>query len=283
MIELKNSSWIICSIVRDASKGLKKNIPIVNSFLSHIRDFKIIVFENDSKDNSKELLQRWEDEVGKDNFHLFSENRDVKSTIPSKKEVDLINPYYSAIRISKMVELRNQYLEYIETKSWEADFIMVVDLDVAELSLKGIFSVFNNNRKWDAVTANGYSLSPHFKNRYHDSYALTEWGDEKKPQTEKNISELSKKYGVLKENDKWIRVYSAFGGLSIYKFAAIKKLRYQLVYNNDPRVEVKCEHFTLCSQMIEQGYDKIFIAPSLKLKYQNISFSLIRKFIRNIF
>lgn len=282
MVELKKSSWVICSIVRDASKGLKVNIPIINSFLNHISEYKIVVFENDSKDNSKELLQEWGNEIGKDNFHLFMENRNVKNTIPDKKEVDFVNQYYSSIRISKMVNLRNQYLEYIEIQNWNADFLMIVDLDVAGLSLKGILSVFNNDKEWDAVTANGYSLSPSLRKRYHDSYALTECGDENEPQTEKKISELSKKYGSLKENDEWIKVYSAFGGLSMYRFDSIKKMRYLLTYNNDSRVEVKCEHFTLYDQMVIRGYDQIFIVPSLILKYQNITFSLIRKFVKNL-
>jgi hypothetical protein len=33
-------------------------------------------------------------------------------------------------------------------------------------------------------------------------------------------------------------------------------------------VEVRCEHYSIYEQMRKRGYDKIFVCPDLKLKYQ---------------
>lgn len=280
---VNDKSIIICSIVRNAEKGLKNNIPIIDKFLSLFKKYKIIIYENDSVDNTKVILEKWSNYHNSDKFHLISENRDARNTIPSKKEVKIVNPYFSKKRISKMVELRNRYLDYIYENNWSADFLMIVDLDVARLNLDGIVNVLNSHKQWDAVCANGYSLSPTFRFRYHDTYALTEWGDENNPQTEEKILKLSSKYGQLKINDAWIRIYSGFGGLSIYNFDAIKGIRYKLIENNDERVEVKCEHYSIYHQMIQKGYNRFFIVPALRLKYQSIDIKFLFRKVQEFF
>lgn len=186
-----------------------------------------------------------------------------------------------------MAWIRNRYMEYVELQDWKADYLMVVDLDVSRLYLEGILSSFETKIEWDAVCAFGYSVSPKLKKRYHDTYALTEWGDEKNAQTEKKIKNLADKYGKLKPTDNWIRVFSAFGGLAIYKFDAIKGLRYEAIANKDKRVEVRCEHFSMYNQMAERGYNHFYINPAMVLKYQDLTFGivwnsfcrLIRKFL----
>ena len=55
---------------------------------------------------------------------------------------------------------------------------------------------------------------------------MTEYGDENNPQTKEKIISLAYKYGKLKPNDDWVRVFAAFDGIVIYKFEAIKGARY---------------------------------------------------------
>ena len=52
------SSIIVCGIVRDAGKGLKNNIPVIDELCSYFKDYRIYVYENDSKDDTKELLMK---------------------------------------------------------------------------------------------------------------------------------------------------------------------------------------------------------------------------------
>ena len=58
-ISIKDKTFIICSIVRNAEKGLKMNIPVVNAFCKEVHDFQIVVFENNSTDGTKALLADW--------------------------------------------------------------------------------------------------------------------------------------------------------------------------------------------------------------------------------
>lgn len=274
MKKIDQSSIIICSIVRNAEKGLKRNIPVIQEFCKYFANYRVIVYENDSTDNTKKILAEW---VDSDSEHIVALMNILGAgkTIPSQNNVT-VNPFFSRNRIEKMACLRNQYMKYIDDHKLEADYLMVVDLDVAQLYLEPILSSFAPTApNWDVVTAYGYSLSPTLKCRYHDTYALTELGKENVPQTEADILGNANHFAGLLKNIDWIPVYSAFGGLSIYRFDMVKGLRYQVLDNNDPRVEVHCEHYSLCMQMRKRGASRIFINSQMKLKYQAVSFNLV--------
>lgn len=270
-----NSSIIICSIVRDAEQGLKKNIPVIKELCRHFKDYHIVVYENDSRDATKQLLTDWM-ESDREHVAALMNNTDPTKTIPSSKITKEANPFFCRKRIEKMAALRNQYMQYIEQAGWEADYLMVVDLDVANISLQGILTSFDKKApQWDAVTAYGYSTAPNLKRRYHDTYALVEKGQANIPQTEQTIHDNALAFASKMKEEKWIQVDSAFGGLAIYRFEAIKGLRYQVLENNDSRVEVRCEHQSIYRQMSERGATAIYVNPLMKLKYQNLTIKIV--------
>lgn len=281
MISTSNKSIIICGIVRDAEVGLRKNIPILKEILEKFKDYRVFIYENDSVDSTKQLLLDWQTNAS-DKIHISINNTDCCKSIPTTKMPTGVNPFFSHKRIDKMAKLRNYYLDYVSEKGWIADYMMVVDLDVAKLNVKSIMSSFADGvPKWDAVTAFGYSTSPEFfKRRYHDSYALTLWEDRNIPQTEEMIVKNSRNLGSLKPSDDWIRVASAFGGVAIYRFESISGLRYSVpaMDNDDSYVEARCEHYSLYKQMIDNGNDKIYINPAMLIKYQSLS---LMKFLRS--
>ena len=51
MKKIDQSSIIICSIVRNAEKGLKRNIPVIQEFCKYFANYRVVVYENDSTDN----------------------------------------------------------------------------------------------------------------------------------------------------------------------------------------------------------------------------------------
>lgn len=268
------SSIIICSIVRNAEKGLRRNIPVINELCRHFRDYRIVVYENDSVDATKVLLNSWM-EHDSDHVAVMLNDTDASRTIPSASSIS-VNPFFSRKRIDKMANLRNHYLDYVEKKNMSADYLMVVDLDVSQLFVDTILSSFSTeSQEWDVVTAYGYSTSPSLKKRYHDTYALVEYGMDDVPQTEKSIHDAALNMADKMKEEKWVRVFSAFGGLAIYRFDSVKGLRYQVLDNDDSRVEVRCEHYSLYRQMAERGFDKVFINPQMKLKYQDLTIRII--------
>ncbi len=270
---------IICSIVRNAEKGLRRNIPVIKELCGYFNDYKVFIYENDSTDATKQLLKEWAS-LDAQRVFISLNDFDNTATIPSHKDTGKVTPFFSARRIGKMAKLRNHYMDFVEQQGWEADYMMVVDLDVARLSLDGILDSLYSEKEWDAVAAFGYSLAPNLRKRYHDTYALTELGDEKEPQTMGKIHLYARKYGGMKGTKEWIRVYSAFGGLAIYRYEAIKGLKYQTLTNGDENVEVHCEHYSIYKQMAEHGYDKVYINPRMEIKYQDVDFGLILKTIK---
>ena len=284
-MSLEKSTVIICGIVRDAEQGLKVNIPVLMEFCKLCKDYKIVVFENDSKDRTKNLLFDWSRQ-DKQRVHVICTDTNGARTIPRSRDVT-VNPFFSRQRIEKMARLRNQYLDYIDQRGWDADYLMVVDLDVAQISLSGILNSFSSSKKWDAVTAFGYSTSPRLKRRYHDTYALIKWGEQDIPQTEEMTIRYADELGLMKSSDDWMRIYSGFGGLAIYRFDAIRGVRYSVLDNADSKVEVHSEHVGLYKGIVDQGYDQFYVNPAMVLKYQSVTVkiiwnSIVRRF-RNFF
>lgn len=281
MIKTDSAKIVVCGIVRDAERGLRKNIPVIDDVLSRFADYRVIMIENDSKDETKGVLQKWMAE-DRDRVIALMEDTDASSTIPMARSVDGVNPFFSHKRIDKMAHLRNKYMDAMEKMlsaedSFEPDYLMVVDMDVAQLYADAIMTSFESDREWDAVCAFGYSTSPKLRRRYHDTYALTLWEKREEPQTEQKIKEYADRLGRLRPTDEWIRVASGFGGLAIYRYDAIKGIRYAepALKNKDSRVEVKCEHFSIYKQMIERGFDRFYLNPAMQLKYQNLTLRIV--------
>ncbi|MCQ2155609.1 MAG: glycosyltransferase family 69 protein [Bacteroidales bacterium] len=275
MKAISDSNIVICGIVRDAERGLKANIPVINRICDTALDYKVIIFENSSVDKTKEILTSWA-ESRKDKVSVHCSDID---TDPGINLTPTVNPFFSARRINKMVKLRNQYLDYLAEAGMIYDYLIVVDLDVARIDFDGIISSFKTREDWDAITAYGHSLSPKLKQRYHDTYALRELGDDA-PQTEEKILLRADSFTRRKIGRNPIPVRSAFGGLAIYRAGVLAGVRYSLIYNNDPRVEVLCEHESIYRQMREKGYDRVFINPSMKIKYQRLTWKIISRSIR---
>ncbi len=277
MKKVRESSVFICSIVKNAGKGLLKNLPVVEELIFAFKNANVFIYENDSDDNTKSILNAWSNRLaGKVKISL-NDNIEFPTPSPIKEGS---NKYFCRRRIEKMVWLRNKYLDYIDDSGWNGDYLIVVDLDVAQLTAKPILDAFEANADWDALSAYGYSMSPKLHERYHDTYAYSPYGKEyDKPQTEKDIYCCQKDFRHFKKTGELMPVSSAFGGLSIYRWDAVKGLRYQLEVNNDNRVECYCEHRSLYRQMYQRGFENFFIDPKLRLKYQNVDLKLIRKWL----
>lgn len=277
---IKNKKIIFCSIVRDCAYNLKHNIPAIEKIGSYFEDYRVIIFENNSKDKTKGVLKRWQ----LNNKKIIAICNDYNES--KYNEIQKDKCYFSPNsrrRIQKYVDYRNLYLDYIENKiNFEAHFVIIVDLDVAKIDVKGVMTSFGTKLEWDVITANGYSFSPSLRRRYHDTYALCESGHENIPQSIAEIISNRKIFSHLRKNMPFIRVYSAFGGLAIYKRDLLKGIRYKIIYNNNQGVEVFCEHYSIYKQLDNNGYNRFFINPNMQIYYQRISFSLILKKIKDV-
>lgn len=276
MIDLTDKSIVVCSIVRDAARQVVGNIPAIEWICAHFSWYRVVVYENDSKDDTPRVLEEWK--AANPSVHVISEHLGIR-TLPTRKEV-VSNPFFSLWRIEKMAMYRNRYLDYVESQGWNPDYVMVVDLDVAGIDREGVMTSFTEKYDWDAVTAFGYSLSPRLAIRYHDTYALVECGKENERKTEEEITSLSYTFAPLKDRQEWVRVYSAFGGLAIYKYPTLKGARYVAEVNGDPRVESRSEHFGLYRRMNLRGEIRVFVNPRMRVRYQKLTWRIVFNSLR---
>lgn len=268
---MKNSSVSICSIVRDCGRNLEQNLPRVERLRSLFNKSEVVIFENDSKDNTKKILVNWQ--KSSNDIYSFTETYSDE-TIPSK-DFNQGNKYFSISRIEKMARYRNKYIDFLNRHNINRDFVIVIDLDIADFNIDGIVHSFGLHKQWDCVTANGRSISSKFKMQYHDSYALIEFGKINEVQTENSIFSNRSRFAFLKPGIPLIPVDSAYGGLAIYKWNSIAGIMYTHVENNDEQVRSKSEHVALHKMMKENGFMRIYINPSMLVKYRSLSVNFL--------
>ena len=269
---------VFCGMVRDCGKAVRHNIPTIEKLGESFLEYRIIIFENNSTDCTKEVLLNWASRNNKVTAicNYFDE--------AAYKKIPKDDCYYwpnSRRRIQKYVDYRNLYMEYLDNEDVKADYVILVDFDVAKIDISGVITSFGTILEWDVITANGYSLSPKLKRRYHDTYALCESGHENVPQSVPEIKAYRDIFAFLRKGMPFVRVFSAYGGLAIFKRDILKGMRYKTIYNNYEGVEVHCEHFSLFWQLAEHGHDRVYINPNMEVYYQKMSLELITKKIKD--
>ena len=273
----RNKKVVIFGMVRDCGESLRNNIPTVEAIGSFFFDYRVFVLENNSIDDTKDVLRRWQDS----NSNVKVSINDFDESI--YKEIDEDKSYFKYFQLCKLqkyYDYRNLLLEKVAILGFESDYSILIDLDVIKIDVKGVITSFGNEIEWDAITANGYSYSPSIKRRYHDTFALCEYGLDKKKQTLQKVKDYRYIFSFLRKGQPFIRVFSSYGGIAIYKTEAIKGLRYEPVFNNYGGVQVRCEHFALFKAMSERGYDRVFINPNMEVFYQKVTLALIIKKIK---
>lgn len=278
MNSAKKENAIICGIVRNCAVELLNNIPTVEQLMANFADYRIVVFENNSIDNTKQVLLEWAKSNPKVIVSVNDFDESAYRKIPVPKGY---LPFFSLARIQKYTDYRNMLLDAVDDLGFESDYLIMTDLDVARIDVDGVMSSFVKDMEWDAITANGYSRSITLRHRYHDTYALCEYGQENIPQDFETIMSNRIKYAILRKGMPFVPVFSAYGGLAIFKTQAIKGLHYKVIDNNNGGVQVRCEHFSLFSQMADRGHDKVYINPGMEVLYQRINFKSVLRYLKN--
>ncbi len=262
LVHLANSSIAICGLARNCAYKLSANIKFIDELRTCFKFLQVVVVENNSHDNTRAILDNWS--VSYSNLVIL----DGESRLADSISDNNVNPYYSYKRISYLASLRNQYLNHIKSDGHAYDYILVLDFDVDKISLPGVLNSFEQRDNWDVACAYGYSISPRLQERIHDTYAMVLFGEENNPQQERPIKQLQQDVRLNKISGSLLRVYSAFGGLSIYKAGLLEGINYQALKNNDPRVEVRCEHFSICHQLQQRELTRVMINPQMHLRYE---------------
>jgi len=238
----ENKKIIICGVCKNIEASIPVTTASIDALKERFEDYRIVIYENNSKDKTKDLLKSWS---AKDPKILI-----ISETV-SHKKMRSMTKTHTCHRTEIIARARNIVLNEI-MKSVYDDFsyVIMADLDMDPWDVQGIVDTINNTTyEWDAVCANG-------------SYDLYAFRNEEYPL---GAELLGKKYWshvseidlrLSKEGD-WKRVYSAFGGLAVYKRDAMKGCRYEGVVT--PELEA------IMARWIEEGLKKdVFLAKEYK-------------------
>jgi hypothetical protein len=245
---LKNKSATIVGTARDIQKYLYYTIKKIEMISSLFGNINIIVYENDSIDDTLDILNKWKNN-SKYNIKIISEKN-----LPGKRTQRL--SYARNILLNEALKLNNEYF-------------IVMDLDDVNslLTKKRFVSSFLYNNDWSCLCANQ-------KYNYYDLWALRtkdDWLNYDCWDCIKNKKESGKEYDKeyekcvgskfknLKPQKDLLEVNSCFGGLAIYKTKYIKNCKY---YGGEGDKEV-CEHVNFNKEIIEKNKGKIFINTNM--------------------
>lgn len=245
----KRIAFLCC--VRDCESALKESIDILAKLGSQFKNFKIFIFENDSKDATLNIIKKLMDEFPID--------------LTSHKNLDSFLP----LRVQRLSHGRNYLLNKISNLDF--DYFCVADMDGVfskNFNPEHFFDNFKYDECWDAVFPVNSGI-------YYDIWAFrheTLWDfdyEEKMNQIptqfeDQNILKFYidriQKFGI---NDvrSWLRVNSAFGGMGIYKAEKFIGLTYKPINQNNRHT---CEHVPFHEQAVRLGR-KIYINPYFRI------------------
>jgi hypothetical protein len=243
---MKSYSVIFAGAIKNGEKYIKNNLDNIDKCGKKFKNYAVIIYENDSSDNTIEILNANK----KENYHyIFEKNVNIN------------------LRTDTIAHARNSLLNKanILNKDNSYDFLVMLDLDDVTNSGKFVETIdtcFNYTNDWDVLTGNqtgGYYDIWAFRKKGLMEYDC--WKEYKKavdngmPEKEAH----TKYVGILgnfDQSDNLIEVDSAFGGIAIYKLnSKVTTCRYK---GTDEDGNEICEHVPF-NECIKKNGGKIFI------------------------
>lgn len=212
---------LICGICRNIEKAVPGTICSIEELGKRFTDYHAIIYENNSNDKTVSLLKQWE----KENPHVIFLTEKLSSRSLCREL-----PMGIGHRIEKISRARNKVLDVAMNKKFDDyKYVIWADLDFLEpWNTDAIVeTILHPEQEWDAVFAGShYDLFALRSKSFPIGYELigaTYW---------KHLDQIREQF-CPKVDDPWMEVYSAFGGLGIYKRDAIRGCRYSAVITKD--------------------------------------------------
>jgi hypothetical protein len=279
MSNLSDKTLAVAALARNCAAALRRSIPKIERLRSYFASSVVVVVENDSVDKTRHLLYSWEQSAG--NVIILDGKKpdmSVKNDEENNNAVNQYNPSGGFQRIEFMAALRNTYMDYLSRLDMQIDFLLVIDIDIENFSeITIIDAIQNAPHDWTALFANGVKyfnfLGRKIKTRYYDDYAIVPYSDDANPRIEMSFDELKinreKLEKTLKKND-FVKCFSAFGGIAIYRYQYIKNLRYFTGSNTQNRYFTAiCEHISVNLPLRQYGVN--YVARDLFVLHTRLS------------
>jgi hypothetical protein len=253
---MKNTRIIISGLFKDSAKKFPLFKKRINNLSKYFKDLHIVIFENDSSDNSRMLLLDWE--RTQPNVHIIK-LLDNDFCLLKRKSAVLYGTLNDR-RMRMMSEYRNYIKQYVDLYYSDFDYFTMIDTDTAgPFMVDGLAHSFSTQStlNWDMISANGRTglLFTLGSFKYYDPLSLYNY-DKNKSYNTMNIINIIHYLDSI-ENDP-IKVDNAFGGFAIYKMSSVKNVSYIPADG-----KYICEHTIFTNNMKLNGHSKFYIDPKL--------------------
>lgn len=283
--EMAKHSVVIAGITRDNIKDFSvmfKHIRYIGSFF---KDYRVVLFENDSTDGTKLALGLWQE-------------LDSRVKIISKDFFNIKRPSHKF-----MADARNYYLDALQSEEYNNfDMLILLDMDMAYgIDIRGIEDSFSKIDRWDAVCSNGvfsdmgmmYDAFSFRNNEF--PWSPEDWEKICSKQDFKDpwfrVCQEGEKYskGIIYKNLAfriswqsvnrlyWLQIMpqlqkiypvdldlvpvsSCFGGMAIYKRKYIDGCKYDSIDND-------CEHVVFNQCIKDKNKGRMFLNPAQMIRY----------------
>lgn len=215
-----NKKIVMCCLARNNEDIIQKTIDRFRYIGGHFNDYHIVIFENDSSDNTRQIIKN---NTG-DDLTLIDCPNDCRFNIRRMYDIG----EKSLERFQKMAFFRQQYLNYVKEHFSNWDYMMVYDSDIKGcMDLTAFLDFFDIEREWDAFCVNGVTS---LLDITYDPVAFKDLGKTEVPYNFINdIVNLN-----LKKHKDYIA--SGFNGCAVYKMNGVVKSNYMY-----PNIK-SCEH-----------------------------------------
>lgn len=215
---LQQSKIVVSILARNVSKILEKNLNDLIRLLEEAKDYRIIIYENDSVDDTVEILN---------NFASKNEKIIVTTEKHNRKHYEAVKDLE---RTTNLSQYRNKNLSIIADNYRDFDYVIVLDIDFEEfyptslIHSLGVISTSGCNALCGfsyVIKTIKYQGNTYYKLWNYDSWAFRKnhWIDaESSLRTEHNtFSSLWYNYWIPPLGSDPIICNSGFGGMAIYK------------------------------------------------------------------
>lgn len=237
---------LISTVIRNDAKYLRRYRDQVAEIVKFMpqHEFKLNIFENDSVDDTKQLLRELD-----------------FSFCPGSIELQTLNwPFYESVpdkdRVLKLAHCRNQTLSGID----DADYLLVIDADL-QIPFDTARKVIEREGAEDADVYSGVALAKGLRNAEVVNHAFSEYHLYDNWATRRTPDEMRGDLYPDFKNNPVQPFWTTMNGICIYRAQPFKEgARYTAI---NPRTgEVDCETAMICEEFRYRGYDKIYVNQS---------------------
>lgn len=270
--KMAHSKVVFAGLVQNVEEVMTAAIHDVQQLGEYFEDYAALIVENDSTDNSRQLLLEWVEQDKSHNITILGCRKNAKECHTPGFVAHSKDHSFNAKRVTRMRHLREIYLEEVKASYSAYDYLIVWDPDlVGKIYIDGIahsFGFMSRNAEAESVCAFGrrqyrqttwflqYLYQYPYKHvfwrwNYFDTYAHVDYG-----QPVDDLNQRVKLHWPFqnpstqmhwdfnwKKGETPFRVASCFGGFAIYSIPALS--RTNSTYLDDLQNTRICEHVSL--------------------------------------